>query len=506
MIKLFILILFLFPKILLSFTVGDDGKISNSSEETTSNLTRGDNDDVFLLKNAGLSNQDTTLNIPSGSELNKKNLKNRYSTYKNIMKKLDYNILSVITDDTRYGETALIFRLGKDCIGIKGDCERLEGAYTRAEFSPIDYYGRFKDNVWTSYSIKIVSEPEEWSPEFVAIQQWHTRNEFTPPMFMFGVRKEFGLVMRSEASMGLQVFDDSNTNCIGDRFGGKSYCQVRDFELLALEWNEFKKGKWIDVVQNINFDDNPEKGYFKVWINGNLIIDHSGTTNWTKLKGFNTNEDLVWDYKYGLYTKSKGHEMAVAYDELNLARSCEKLNIENLGYNCIELTKQTAPTSLAVVDIEWDYSNNTKVSVANNSQVLIDKSKYENIASNENFEDGDYELMWHWKIYDDDGKLEEDRYLGSDQATIKNGLLTFTKLNKSFEIENDIQSKNREKINFKSEDGLILISANLDLASDGQTEPMVIVGSSSKDKDGNYYAEGTWVDNENIAIVFKLKN
>ena len=506
MIKLFILILFLFPKIFLGLTIGDDGKISNSSEETTSNFTSGDNDDVFLLKNAGLSNQDTTLNIPSGSELNKKNLKNRYSTYKNIMKKLDYNILSVITDDTRYGETALIFRLGKDCIGIKGDCERLEGAYTRAEFSPIDYYGRFKDNVWTSYSIKIVSEPEEWSPEFVAIQQWHTRNEFTPPMFMFGVRKEFGLVMRSEASMGLQVFDDSNTNCIGDRFGGKSYCQVRDFELLALEWNEFKKGKWIDVVQNINFDDNPEKGYFKVWINGNLIIDHSGTTNWTKLKGFNTNEDLVWDYKYGLYTKSKGHEMAVAYDELNLARSCEKLNIENLGYNCIELTKQTAPTSLAVVDIEWDYSNNTKVSVANNSQVLIDKSKYEDIASNENFEDGDYELMWHWKIYDDDGKLEEDRYLGSDQATIKNGLLTFTKLNKSFEIENDIQSKNREKINFKSEDGLILISANLDLASDGQTEPMAIVGSSSKDKDGNYYAEGTWADNENIAIVFKLKN
>ena len=78
------------------------------------------------------------MNIPSGSELGSKNIRNRYSIYKNIMKKLDYNILSVITDDTRYGETALIFRLGKDWIGIKGDCERLECAYTRAEFSPID--------------------------------------------------------------------------------------------------------------------------------------------------------------------------------------------------------------------------------------------------------------------------------------------------------------------------------------------------------------------------------
>jgi hypothetical protein len=507
MIKLFILILFLLPKILLGLTIGDDGKISNSSEKS-SNLTFSDNSDVFLLKNAGLSNQDTTLNIPNGSELGSKNIKNRYSIYKNIMNKLDYNILSVITDDTRFGETALIFRLGKDCIGIKGDCERLGGAYTRAEFSPINYYGKFKDNVWTSYSIKIVSKPEDWSPEFVAIQQWHTRNEFTPPMFMFGVRKEFGLVMRSEASMGMQIFKDSNPYCLGDRFGGGSYCQVRDFELLALEWNEFKKGEWIDVVQNINFDDNPEKGYFKIWINGNLIIDHRGTTNWSKLKGFNTNEDLVWDYKYGLYTKSKGHEMAVAYDELSLARSCEKLNIENLGYSCNELTKQTAPKALAVVDIEWDYSNNTKVAVANNSQILIDKSKYQSIASNENFEDGDYELMWYWKIYDDNGKLEQDDYLGSDQATISNGILTFTKLNKSFEMENDIQSKNREKINFKTEDGLILISANLDLASDGETEPMAIVGSTSKNKDGNYYAEGPWDDEgkEIIGIAFKLKN
>ena len=504
MIKLFILILFLFPKILLGLTIGDDGKISSSSEESTSNLTSTNNGDVFLLKNAGLASEDTTLNIPGGSELGSKNLQNRYSTYKNIMKKIDYNILSVLTEDTRYGETALVFRVGKDCIGIKADCARGEpdsGDYTRAEFSPINYHGKFKDNAWTSYSFKIVSELEEWSPELVYIQQWHTRNEFTPPMHGFGFRKEFGLVFRTETSMGIQIVNDDNPYCNSGK-----YCHLKDLELLALEWNEIKKDEWIDVVQNINFDDDPEKGYIKVWINGNLIIDHKGRTNWSKMPGFNTNEDLVWDYKYGLYSRFRGHEMAVAYDELSLARSCEKLKIENLGYNCNELINQSAPKSLAVIDIEWDYSDKTKITVANNSQVLIDKSKYQSIASNENFEDGDYELMWYWKIYDDDGKLEEDKYLGSDQATIKNGLLTFTKLNKSFEMENDIQSKNREKLNFKLEDGLILISANLDLASDGQTEPMAIVGSTSKDKDGNYYAEGIWVDNENIAIVFKLKN
>ena len=73
MIKLFILILFLFPKILFGFTVSDDGKISNPSEVSASSITSDNNGDVFLLKNAGLSNQDTTLNIPSGSELGSKN-------------------------------------------------------------------------------------------------------------------------------------------------------------------------------------------------------------------------------------------------------------------------------------------------------------------------------------------------------------------------------------------------------------------------------------------------
>ena len=53
-----------------------------------------------------------------------------------------------------------------------------------------------------------------------------------------------------------------------------------------------------------------------------------------------------------------------------------------------------------------------------------------------------------------------------------------------------------------------MISANLDLASDGETEPMAIVGSTSKNKDGNYYAEGPWDDEgkEIIGIAFKLKN
>ena len=55
MIKLFILILFLLPKILLGLTIGDDGKISSSSEESTSNLTSTNNGDVFLIEKCRIS-------------------------------------------------------------------------------------------------------------------------------------------------------------------------------------------------------------------------------------------------------------------------------------------------------------------------------------------------------------------------------------------------------------------------------------------------------------------
>ena len=46
--------------------------------------------------------------------------------------------------------------------------------------------------------------------------------------------------------------------------------------------------------------------------------------------------------------------MAVAYDEVSVSTSCEKLKIENLGYDCKELIKQSAPKAFAVTDIERD--------------------------------------------------------------------------------------------------------------------------------------------------------
>ena len=92
------------------------------------------------------------------------------------------------------------------------------------------------------------------------------------------------------------------------------------------------------------------------------------------------------------------------YDEVSVARSCEKLKIENLGYDCNELIKQSAPKAFAVVDVEWIHSNGERDTKSDKSLIHIDKSKYTSIASGENFEDGNYELMWYWLQIDDEGK------------------------------------------------------------------------------------------------------
>ena len=65
--------------------------------------------------------------------------------------------------------------------------------------------GKNKDNAWTSYSFKIVSDPEEWSPySHVSLQQWNTNHADMPIMFMALIRKEIGLVLRIEASKGVR--------------------------------------------------------------------------------------------------------------------------------------------------------------------------------------------------------------------------------------------------------------------------------------------------------------
>ena len=91
--------------------------------------------------------------------------------------------------------------------------------------------------------------------------------------------------------------------------------------------------------------------------------------------------------------------------------------------------------------------------------------------------------------------------MGFDEVIVKNGNLSFSNF---FSVQ-DIRKKNREKIDFKAQDGLFSVVGNLDLASD-HTEQVIMVGPSEKNEEGHYYIDGFWTELEKIGILFKRLN
>ena len=80
----FIIIFLLTPFLAFGLTFKDGKQVDNSNTDNQTDVIDESSKDVFLLRNAGLSSKDTTLNIPGGMELNAKN-NERYSVYKNII-------------------------------------------------------------------------------------------------------------------------------------------------------------------------------------------------------------------------------------------------------------------------------------------------------------------------------------------------------------------------------------------------------------------------------------
>ena len=114
---------------------------------------------------------------------------------------------------------------------------------------------------------------------------------------------------------------------------------------------KYLKGKWIDIIHNINFHSDPEKGYFKIWVNGNLKVDEKGQTIWKTHgdveKYFGKNR---WDFKFGIYTTSK-MAYKLYFDEIWIKRSCKNLKLGRLGYSCKKLNDQNGGVKPFVINV-----------------------------------------------------------------------------------------------------------------------------------------------------------
>ena len=96
-------------------------------------------------------------------------------------------------------------------------------------------------------------------------------------------------------------------------------------------------GKWYDHIFNVKLSLKQD-GYLKHWINGKLIYHYQGSNLTPREKE---------GFQFGIYrgflpTSPKVSTHVAYYDEIRYAKkSCEKLKLEDLGYSCEELEKQT---------------------------------------------------------------------------------------------------------------------------------------------------------------------
>ena len=83
-------------------------------------------------------------------------------------------------------------------------------------------------------------------------------------------------------------------------------------------------GKWNDFIFNANWTNNKKKGYFKLWVNGKLVYHFKGKT-------IGSNDAAI--HQLGIYRgeakNSNEANHVVYYDQMKIAKSCKKINLNS---------------------------------------------------------------------------------------------------------------------------------------------------------------------------------
>ena len=177
-----------------------------------------------------------------------------------------------------------------------------------------------KDITWNAWSIYLPKDFEALYKVGVAMGQFHNDGD-NPPAFMF--KNQNPKRSKSKGTGGYWVEVDETV-------GGYN------IPIKLLENNEML-GKWNDILVNAKWTHKKD-GFFKIWINGKLTYEHKGMT---QIKG-----DLT-EHHLGIYrsflSRRPGPEptQIVYYDEIRYAKSCKKLELEDLGYSCQNIESQS---------------------------------------------------------------------------------------------------------------------------------------------------------------------
>jgi hypothetical protein len=251
------------------------------------------------------------------------------SAVSSVSHKKNYSFEKVKAADghpVRSGEESMRFEVRPGDCGIsKGGYDDCKNDAERSELhnGQMDW-GSGGGEFWYAWSIYFPKEHKHFNGKgWIVVSQFHQDHDKDSfPTFMFWDHTG-GYWMIIHKKMG-------NPNNLPSRDSGSK------FNAKQLLTEKEILGKWNDFIVHVKWSDKEDKGFFKIWVNGELKLNHIGKT---KMKGTKP----YW--KWGLYrggfkedyiSKALYTTQVIYYDELRQAKkTCKKLSLEHIGYKCV---------------------------------------------------------------------------------------------------------------------------------------------------------------------------
>ena len=295
---------------------------------------------------------DTTIKgfkIDPGWNASSKEEIKKYQRKKNLV------LFQLQKEKTRYGDTAFFIQApGDECYNKLKDCSRPNGEKQKRVEVGTNY--GFQGEIWLSYSFLITENYELNNDSAMnkSILQFHSTESFFGPMFMLQIDKKKGLLWRHESSEGVIIIEGGNDDCSPGAGGPEDtdkriFCEARHDWYQIISAKNLQRNKWYDLVFNINFNKKDiSKAFHKIWLNGKLLHYRKNQTLWKDQKGIKNSDNLA-NFKFGIYgSRLDGSYQSIYADEIHFGTECKDLLIENIGYYCSNLKKQTINESFPI--------------------------------------------------------------------------------------------------------------------------------------------------------------
>ena len=254
----------------------------------------------------------------------------------------------------RFGKQSIRFELRR------GDCGKDPGGYDdctiwkkdigmSSERHELGSENNFKGTTWHTFSI-FLKDPfpiKGHNYEHISLGQLHGSGN-SNPSFKWDVDKETYQIRRRTACYLKEFIKHSGKSKSGEEsFKCSTSMAGNNRENLISKKDLI--GKWHDIILNIKWTTKQD-GYFKQWINGKLVYHYKGNTS--KPRG-SVNAFRFGIYRGNTYDTPKDSTHIVYYDEIRVAKKCEKIGLKDLGYSCKDLEEQ----KISYIDTPDDFFN-----------------------------------------------------------------------------------------------------------------------------------------------------